>query len=297
MHASSSPLIAQDGRALGATRFPAVGPRRGAVALLPALAVPARFYRHFAAWLAAEGYDVLTFDPRGIGASIEGRVRDEAATLTDWVQLDYRAALQWLLEQPGPRLAVGHSLGGQTVGLLDEVGQLDGLYTVAAQLAYWRRYPAPTRYGMLAAFRVLMPGMTRSFGYLPSWSGFGEDVPRGVVLEWCRWLSSPGYLLDHVDDAASRLARTAAPVVMLGFTDDTYAPPEGVEAMAACLPASRTTVRIVAPDAWGLKAIGHFDGFRPLRSQADAPHPLWLDIRDHLHRWADDAEAPRVQTG
>lgn len=297
MDAVPHPLVALDGRALGARRFPAVGPRRGTVAILPALAVPARFYGRFAAHLAASGFEVLTFDPRGMGDSIEGHVRDESASLTDWVELDYRAALRWLLEQPGPHLAVGHSLGGQLLGILDEMSHLDGLYAVGAQLAYWRRYPSPTRYGMLAAFRVLMPTLARTVGYLPGWSGFGENVPRNVILEWCSWLTSPGYLLDHVEDAASRLARTQTPVVMLGFTDDTYAPPEGVEAMAACLPSSRTELRIVAPADLGLTEVGHFAAFRPVRDHhGPRPHPLWADVLDHLRDWSAPA-APSAEIG
>jgi len=297
MPATPTPLIASDGRALGATTFTAEATRRGAVAVLPGLAIPARFYRHLAGYLAADGFDVLTFDPRGIGTSVVGRVRDEEADLSDWVHLDYRAALGWLSEQPGPHLVVGHSLGGQTVGLLDEVGHLDGLYAVAAQLAYWRRYPSPTRYGMLGAFR-LMPALARTFGYLPGWSGFGEDVPKGVIVEWCRWLNSPGYLLDHVEGAAARFARCRTPSVMLGFTDDTYAPPAGVEAIAACLPSSRTTLRIVDPAEWGQPAIGHFGGFRPVgRGDDAAPNPLWTDVREHLRGWAQDAGARAPQTG
>jgi predicted alpha/beta hydrolase len=265
------------------------------VVVLPALAVPAAFYGRFAAYLADAGFEVLTFDPRGIGASIEGPLRNEVGGLTDWVQLDHRAAVQWLEAQPGPRFAVGHSLGGQLLGLLDEVSDLDGFYTVAAQLAYWRHYPVPTRYGMLAAFRVGMPVLARGFGYLPGWSGFGENVPKNVVLEWCRWLTSPGYLLDHVPDAASRLARTRTPVAMVGFTDDTYAPPRGVEAMAACLPASRTELRILAPADLGLDQVGHFAAFRPIRSDGGTrPHPLWIDVREHLDRWATPATAAKT---
>lgn len=289
METRPTSLPALDGRPLAATRFGPACPPRGTVVVLNALAVPARFYRRFAHHLADAGYRVLTFDPRGIGGSVQGSLRGERGTLTDQVQLDYRAALLWLRDQPRPHFGVGHSLGGQLPGLLEEVSELDGLYTIAAQLAYWRRWPAPQRYKMLAAFKLLMPGIARGFGYLPSWTGLGKDVPRDVLLEWCRWLTSPGYFLDHVEGAGARMARTRTPIAVVGFTYDDYAPPNAVEAFARCLPAQRTELRLLDPGAFGLRQVGHFGAFRPLRTEGDAfvPHPVWADVLDHFDAWAE----------
>lgn len=287
MPVESTQLVASDGRALAAKVYRPDGPARATLALLPAWAVRQRYYARFATFLSTQGFTVLTFDPRGIGASADRPTREETVTTTEWATLDHRAALGWLYEQPGPHLAVGHSFGGQILGILDEASDLDGLYAVAAQLGYWGHWDGWQRHRMRFLFSVVMPAATRTFGYLPGWTGMGEDVPGPALLEWASWLRSPGYLLDHVDGASARFARVQAPVSFLGFTDDDYAPPRGVQAIAACLPASHTTTRILAPRDVGLGAIGHFGFFRPHDASV-----LWNDAVEHLDRWAEAASPP-----
>lgn len=285
-------LTAIDGRVLQACRFDPPEPARATVVILGAYAVPARYYRRFASWLAGHGFCVLTFDPRGIGASRVGAVRDEPIDATGWATRDYAAALDWLAAQPGPRLAVAHSFGGQVLGVTDAAKSAQGVYAIGAQLGYWGYFDGLTRYRMRALFSVAMPLLTRTFGYLPGWTGIGEDVPPNALLEWARWLRSPGYLLDHVPGAAERFRRWPGRYVGLGFTDDGYAPPRGVQALAACLDPSRTVTRIVEPSDFGLRAVNHFGFFRE-----HAGDVLWRDALDQLVAWVEEDGARLGQRG
>ncbi|MEZ4408960.1 MAG: alpha/beta fold hydrolase [Polyangiales bacterium] len=277
------PLLAADGRVLAGTRYVPDGRVRAPVVILGAYAVRQRYYRRFATWLAERGFEVLTFDTRGIGDSLVGHPKDEPVTATQWATLDHAAALDWLARQDGPRLAVGHSFGGQVPGITDAARCVDGLYTVASQLGHWGYHDGVERLRMQFLMRFAMPSLTRAFGYLPAWTGMGEDIPPNAMLEWTRWLKTPRYLLDHVRGAEERFKRFPGELVSVGFTDDTYAAPRGVAALAECYDPSRTSLRMLTPRDAGMKRVDHFGFFRP-----EAERVLWRDALSHLDRWVDD---------
>jgi predicted alpha/beta hydrolase len=284
-------LRARDGRTLAATVFEPAGPARATVLVLGAWAVPRRYYQRFGAWLAARGHRVMTFDPRAIGDSVDGPVRQETITTSGWARLDYAAALDWLASQPGPRLGVAHSFGGQVPGIIDEAAQLDGLYSVGSQLGWWGYFDGLARARMMGVTRLLLPTLAGGLGYLPKWA-MGEAVPGPAVLEWTRWMRTSRYLLDHVQGAEARYRDFPAPHEMLGFTDDDYAPPAGVAALAACFSAERTRLRILRPEDVGMQEVGHFGFFRPHEGDT-----MWRDCAERLDTWAAaEAEPPAPST-
>lgn len=286
--ATPQPLRASDGRTLSAWRFAPDTTPRASVILMGAYAVRQRYYRRFAMWLAHRGFQVLTFDTRGIGESRDGHVRDEPVDTTGWAVLDHGAALEWLGGQEGPRLAVAHSFGGQVLGIHDGASVLDGIYMVGSQMGYWGHYDGLSRPAMRVLVHLVLPGVAKGFGYVPGWTGMGEDVPPQVALEWAKWLRSPGYLLDHVPGAAERMRAFGGEVQAVGFTDDAYAPPRGVRALTDALDPARTHVRILSPADVRLRSVGHFGFFRPHRGEV-----LWEDALGHLERWARPAREAR----
>ena len=72
------------GQPLAATRFRADGSTEAHVVLHSALAIPRGFYARFSRWMARRGFDVLTYDYRGIGDSAPGDVGDCDVTVGDW---------------------------------------------------------------------------------------------------------------------------------------------------------------------------------------------------------------------
>ena len=110
------------------------------VLLCPATGVKQHFYLRFANWLAEQGHDVLVFDYRGVGLSLQGRLRDCRATLAEWGQQDQVAALDWLVRRTGCEqvLLIGHSAGGQMLGLLPNhrhVGRVVGVAIASAAIS------------------------------------------------------------------------------------------------------------------------------------------------------------------
>jgi predicted alpha/beta hydrolase len=258
-------LTALDGRPLGATRFEPRGRALGTLVIHGATATPARYYRAFASSLAEEGVRVLTYDYRGIARSRPSSLRGDTATMTEWALLDARAAHRYVAEQypDEPFAVLGHSFGGQLVGLIDEPRDASCALFVGVQLGYYGNWPALQRARLAAIWKVVVPAFTSTIGYLPGRVGVGEDLPRGVAEEWARWCTSPDYLVSEHPDAIARFARFHPPLAFYSFTDDDFAPERTVGALLDRLPPRGIDHRRIDPKNLGKGPIGHFGFFRP----------------------------------
>jgi predicted alpha/beta hydrolase len=239
-----------------------------------ATAVPQSYYQRFAEYLAASSYRVLTYDYRGIGASRPASLKGFRANMTDWALSDARAALGEAKRdhEELPLVHVGHSFGGQLLGLLEEARDVKGAVLVGAQLGYYGHWPAPERWRYALTWHALVPALTKTFGYLPGRAGIGEDLPRGVAEEWARWCSHPDYLLSEHPAAAARFARFDRPTLFYSFTDDAFAPEGAVEALIARLSRASISHRRLDPRELGETSVGHFGFFRQRFQES-----LWLE--------------------
>jgi predicted alpha/beta hydrolase len=278
---------ARDGHALEGELFLPAGPPRAAVLVAPAMGVPRGYYAAFAAHLAREGLAALTLDYRGIGGSRTGPLRHLPATLRDWGEQDLGGAADLLAARiPGvPLLWVGHSVGGQLLGLLDDV-PLAGALLVAAQSGHWRLWSGAWRWRIFLLWHALIPLLVPALGRLPAFLlGGGEDVPPGVAREWAEWGRRRDYLMSYAAPLGGRgFARLAAPVVAYAIADDHYAPRATVEALLGFYARAPTELRVVEPAALGVSAVGHFGFFRP-RFEAT----LWREATRFLAGAAEDA--------
>ena len=271
-------IAARDGYPLAATVYGPREPRR-VVVISSATAVPRRFYRHFAGALAEAGLGVLTYDYRGIGGSRPKSLRGFDARMRDWALLDMAAVVDWVrAEHPGVAISmVGHSVGGQVAGLIDNADAIDGMLTFSAQSGHWRLQGGEQKALVALHMHVTFPVLAQAVGYMP-WSklGAGEDLPKGVALEWARWCRSPGYLLDDHTLPLQRYRAFEAPVLAYSFADDKWGSRRAVDAMM-CNAYPNVSRRHVSPGDAGLRSIGHFGLFRP-----GAAH-LWPELIDWLH--------------
>jgi len=277
---------ARDGYGLAATVFePAGGHTRAAVLIAPAMGVEQRYYRSFATHLAERGLAAVTFDYRGIGGSRPPRLGDLEAGASDWGTQDLTAMIDWAADRyaPAPALLVGHSVGGQLLGLADNIGRLTALMTVASQAGHWRLFEAPFRYWVWLSMHALVPAVCSVLPYLPGrLLGQGADIPRGVALEWARWCRNRHYL----SDVQGRPVRVqcdayAGPIRAYSFADDHYAPRRTVEAFLGWFGAADKDWRHLAPGDAGMAAIGHFGFFR-----AGAGSHLWREAAAWLESHA-----------
>jgi predicted alpha/beta hydrolase len=272
-------LRAQDGYELGATLFEPAAPARRAVLVMPATGVPQTYYGKFAAFLAERGFPALTFDYRGIGRSRPASLRGMQARMRDWALLDAAAATGFLQAQHEQLLVVGHSFGGQVIGLLPNPERLAGALVVGSQSGYWKNWPPLGQVWMWSATHVALPAVSWALGYFPgSRLGFGEDLPAGVAIEWASWCRNPRYVVGALR-AEAAFARFSGPLLAYSISDDAFAPPAAVKALLELYPAARSEIRAVAPRDVHARNIGHFGFFR--ESFRDT---LWRDAVEWLER-------------
>lgn len=252
------------GGRMAATRWEPDEQPEVSIVVNSALAVGRWFYSDFAAWFAERGFRVWTYDYRGIGASPPPAPEAEV-TVDEWVRGDMAAAIRRADDVSGdePLFLLGHSLGGQVVGLLGERPEVDGLVTFSAQTGYWRLQAPGEEWKVFAGMGLLFPVVTKFLGYLP-WSRLfgGEDIPGPVAEQWADWCTNPNYLFD--DDtlrARERYAAFSAPVLGYSFEDDAWGHRRAVDWMMDQYTSSEVGRRHLRPSTLGVDAIGHFGFF------------------------------------
>jgi predicted alpha/beta hydrolase len=263
-----------DQYSLGATLFLPRGAKRHAVLINSATAVPRKVYRGFAGYLARRGCAVLTYDYRGTGDSRQkslvgyNQVKSLVgfkASMSDWAALDVTAAVAWMRERYKhlPLTYVGHSFGGQALGLLANNAEVSRALLIAAQAGYWKLMASPERYRVYAMLNFVGLPLTRLLGYAPGWGGLGQDLPKGVFEQWASWVMNERYLFgDAKLTALQNFPKYKGAMRALCFSDDPWATRPAVELLCAGFTAAKPEILNVTPADAGAAQIGHLGFFR-----------------------------------
>jgi predicted alpha/beta hydrolase len=271
-------LRTADGHSLAASAWEPEREPPGAVLITSATGVKRGFYAPFASFLAERGLLVLSFDYRGVGGSRPRSLAMYDARMRDWGQQDAEAALQWLLARTPHVALVGHSFGGQALGLMPGAPRLRAALLVAAQSGYWRHWRGVHRLGLWALWHVLIPGLCTACGYFPGRVlGSAQDLPSGVAREWARWGRFPGHVADDEGGAlAAGFAGLTLPIRAYSFADDNFAPAAAVDGLLRLYAAAAREHVHLDPRDLG-RPIGHWGFFREKSRE-----PLWLDAAGWL---------------
>lgn len=282
MKISHIKIPATDGFQLAATLYlPAEERNNNRVVLInSAMAVQRSYYDQYARFLSEEGFTVITFDYRGMGDSLPEPLKNFNTSVSEWAEKDIAGVINWISEQFNSAIMViGHSMGGQVIGLVPNNTKITAVLAIAAQSGYWRLWDAPRKYFMALLWYVLIPTLTRLFSYLPGKNvGLGEDLPAGVALEWARWGQNPNYIVDRDGKPIRDYFKTfTAPMLVYSFEDDIYAPKRTVEGLLSFYSQAKITHQHVSPQDLGVASISHFGFFREqFRSS------LWRETADWL---------------
>ncbi len=271
-------IAARDGFQLSATLFRSEHSNGNAVIVSSATAVPRRFYRHFASALATRGYSVITYDYRGIGDSRPLSLKGFDARTSDWALLDMAGVIDWVQDELSPMrlFKVGHSVGGQVTGLLDNSSAIDGMVTLSSQSGYWRLQGAEQKLVTGFHVHVTLPLLSHVFGYMPFGRVSGsEDLPKGVALQWSRWCRDPKYLLGDSSLPLERYDEFTAPILAYSIDDDKWGRPRAVDAMMSAYP--NVERRHIEPAQHDIDSLGHFGYFRPHADRLWDEAIDWLD--------------------
>lgn len=269
-----------------------------------ATGVAARYYSRYAAYLACHGFLVLTYDYRGIGASRPASLRNLRATKHDWGALDCDAAIQTLHQQAPelPMMAVCHSIGGFALGLAPSARCIQRAFFVGCQYAYWQDYRPLVRLPMWLNWHLIMPVLTRIFGYFPGKRlGWLEDLPSGVAMEWATRFHPSFHRryhrLNHAQPPATeseleaRMGALHAEILAVADTNDPFATRPATQRLLHYFrQCDRRFVRI-HPRRYGLPKLGHFGFFHDRFRNTLWPQSLiWLQTGQNP--WPDNIHWP-----
>jgi predicted alpha/beta hydrolase len=286
-------LLAADGTPLFLRTYAAQGATRGSVVIGGAMGVRQDYYASFAQWLAAQGWQVTSFDYRGMGDSLPASgLKGYQADLHDWAR-DYEAVIDHAKAAvpAQPLYLLGHSLGAQLPGLLRNAHQVNGLLSVAAGSGYWRENAPQLKRIVPYFWFILVPLATRLFGYFP-----GKrlrkvgDLPKGVILQWRKWCLNPRYSVGAEGAAVQQsYAQVQFPVVALSITDDELMTLRGTHSLIKLYANAPREVHSIAPADLSVRRLGHFGPFR-----AEHQSLLWPRLEQWLSSFAATPSSPTL---
>lgn len=272
-------ITASDGYTLGAVRYTGSGPATATIIVGGATGVAQRFYRRFAEYAAGNGYDVVTVDYRGLGASAPADLRTLDMHFGEWASLDLDAVIR-TVHDDRPLYLVGHSYGGVAFGLIPSIASVDAIYTFGTGAGWHGWMPPLEAARVLALWHVAGPILTRLRGVMPgAMIGLGSDMPIGVYRGWKRWVSYRRNFFDVPELAheAGIAARVSVPVAAANSIDDVWALPRSRDALMSGYASVDVTAIDIVPRERGLGPIGHTGYFKP------SSEPLWADALDWLN--------------
>lgn len=280
-------IMTERNRALAATVYRPKNEVKAAVMMAPATGIKRQFYHNFAAYLAEQGFGVLTFDNEGIGESLTTDLTKCDASLISWGRHDMPAVLDALQDEftNATYHLIGHSAGGQLIGLMPNYKAIASVLNVACSSGQIKNMDMPYKLKAMGFMDAFIPLTNLTLGYTPADKiGMGEPLPRGVARQWREWCNGAGYIKTAFGKSIHThfYDEITAPSLWLGFSDDDIANSINMDDMIRVFSKMPAEKRIFAPKEFGLNSIGHM-GYFSRKNHAKAPE-LWQMATDWLNK-------------
>jgi predicted alpha/beta hydrolase len=234
------------------------------IIIVPATGVKQSYYQKFAEYLSQHSVTVITFDYCGIGDSLKEPIRNIQTSAHDWGADNLEAVITYA-KKIFPQSSIGllgHSIGGQLIGLAKSSLAVDKIILVASQSGYWKFWKGFAKYRMWANWQIVFPTLIFLFGYFPSKTiGKMENLPNGVALQWRRWCISPNYLFDDIEEEKTFHNRVTTNVISISIEDDYFAPKEAVDWLTSKYANAKIERKHISLKEIGAKQVGHFGFF------------------------------------
>ena len=244
------------------------------IIIASATGVPKNYYSSFANYASmGRGFDVVTFDYRGIGKTSNDGLENDEIRMSDWGKYDLDAVINWSKERTSGRIfLLGHSIAGQIFPLAQHQPKVQAAYFVSSQTSSNLFWTGKERIALLLFFYMIIPMLTMMYGFFPAWSFGGQvHMPRGAALEWRKWGLHPNGIMQDFDTIRRPYASVSMPLHFLSISDDKMlAPIEATYELISNYSAARCSSSVVTPEEVGVEKIGHFGFFKD-----DFKETLW----------------------
>ena len=234
--------------------------------IAPATGIKRQFYHSFATFLAEQGFGVITYDNEGIGQSLSTTLAKSDASLISWGRHDMPAvldALQYEFPEASYHL-IGHSAGGQLIGLMPNYAALSSIFNVACSSGRIKNLEMPYKLKAMGFMDAFIPLTNLVLGYTPADKiGMGEPLPRGVARQWREWCNGAGYIKTALGKTIHNhyYDELTMPSLWLGFSDDDIANSENIDDMIRVFPNMSVEKHYLNPKDLGVSHIGHMRYF------------------------------------
>ncbi len=232
--------------------------------IVPATGVKQPFYQNFAQYMAQEGITAITFDYFGIGKSLNSSLKKINITAEEWGRDNLESVIQFARTnfRHRPMYLLGHSIGGQLIGLTPSSNLAKRIVLVGAQSGYWKFWHGIDRFKLWSYWNILFPSLSKLFGYLPTRSfSKMENLPRGVALQWSKWCRSPNYLFDCLPPQNLYFNSITSELISYSMEDDELAPKDSVDWLSKAYANANTKRLHLRLPELGVAKVGHFGFF------------------------------------
>ncbi|MEP1035051.1 alpha/beta fold hydrolase [Ekhidna sp.] len=262
-----------------ATIYDSIDPNTVLV-IASATGVKQSFYKKFAEYLSSQNVTVITFDYYGIGLSLKGSIKKLTNDAEGWGAEDLESVIDYALNNfvGYKKSLLGHSIGGQLVGLSKSSTKMDKIVLVAAQSGYWKLWDGVGRIKLWFNWHILFPLLTNLFGYLPSKKISGmENLPKNVANQWSKWGKNKDYLLSDKSLKETFFEKYYSEIAAFSIDDDDFAPRKAVEWMTGRYSNAKTKTRHLIPKDYNTQKIGHFGVFKERFKDT-----IWKDLLNEI---------------
>jgi len=231
--------------------------------------------------LAQQNYDVLTYDYRGVGASAPANLKGFKASIVDWGQLDIPAVIDWMIGTypTHKRYMIGHSMGGQIIGLADNINQIDKVVAFVPSYGNWQNNAAKGRWKMGLQWATVFPLTVLRNGYFPaSRFDMGNDWPKGVTWDWWSWgiRRLPHSKIMDNRKIKHYYAEVKVPIKAYFTVDDPIASERCIPYYKVDFASTDLEVVLLKPEDYGVEKIAHMGMFSPKCKG------LWKEVLEEL---------------
>lgn len=249
---------------------------KGVVLINTGTCIPQKVYWRFADYLSENGYIAITYD------YTDAQNFRSNVSHTAWLN-DMESAIEFVrTEYPGLRkILVGHSSGGQLLGMLRNSQYLDRIYLVASANGYWKLMDGPAKYAMWLFWQIVVPLNVALFGYFNNrMLGAGGGFPKNIILELRSFCQRPDFFFSFFRSKSivPKYDEIRVPVTAYHLEGDAIANERACRYILELYGnADKRFISLKAAD-YGGKPFGHRDFFNPRLK------PVWDQM---LKDWQD----------
>jgi len=277
-------IEARDGFKLSATIRRPLTEIKGVIQMNCGTGIPQKVYSNLAIYLTQYGYVTVTYDYRGIGNSKPKNLKGFEAKIEDWGILDMTSIFDWIISEfPNEKkIIIGHSMGGQLVGLMDNYQKIDKLVLIASSTGYWKDMSSPYKWLMPPLWFLFVPLTTFIYGYANAKKiRQGENLPKGVAIQWRNWCINPNYFDEHFKKSNTSLFfdKLRIPLKSIQIKDDPIANEITSNKILKYYKIANIEIEKISPEQLGVKKIGHTGFFS--RQFKDT---LWKNLKTDIEK-------------